>query len=240
MIEHEAMCPPGWVGDWLVAAGVELDVRRPYSGDPLPDDLTAHDGMLVLGGSMNAYDDATHPWLTAVKQLVRVAEDVPTLGICLGHQLVAVALGGEVVRSPLGQQMGIVPVGWTAEAGTDDLFGAVAGSQAAVMWNSDTVNRLPEGAVALARTVGGELQAARFGPRLWGLQWHPEVDDRIVKTWAEHDRDDARKRGVDVDDHLAALAAAREQLHAAWEPLGRQFAALVRKSAASRVAVRAR
>ena len=112
VVEHEDKCPPALVGDWLVEAGCALEVRRPYAGDDLPD-LTAYDAFLVLGGPMGAGDDAKHGWLGPVKERVRdaVATGLPTLGICLGHQLIAVALGGTVERNPRGQQLGLLPVG---------------------------------------------------------------------------------------------------------------------------------
>ena len=115
VVQHQDDCPPALVGDWLVEAGCVLDVRRPYAGDELPDDLADHDAFLVLGGSMGAADDADHHWLAATKALIREAAEggTPTLGICLGHQLAAVALGGEVTRNPQGQQLGLLPMGWT-------------------------------------------------------------------------------------------------------------------------------
>jgi GMP synthase (glutamine-hydrolysing) len=99
VVQHEDQCPPAWFGRWLGEAGCDLDVRRPYAGSPLPDDLARHDAVLVLGGHMGAYDDQEFPWLTQVKVLVReaVTTAVPTFGICLGHQLITVALGGAVV-----------------------------------------------------------------------------------------------------------------------------------------------
>jgi len=98
------------MGEWLAEAGADLDVCRPYAGDRLPDDLTAHSGMVVLGGEMGAHDDETFPWLTDVKRLVvaSVGASSPVLGICLGHQLVAAALGGDVGPNPHGQQIGVL------------------------------------------------------------------------------------------------------------------------------------
>jgi GMP synthase (glutamine-hydrolysing) len=234
VVEHEAQCPPGWLGEWLSAAGADLDVSRPYAGDVLPGDLTGHSGMLVLGGEMGAYDDAGHPWLAEVRQLVVSAshDGTPVLGVCLGHQLATVALGGEVGVNPLGQQIGVLGVGWTAAAYDDRLLGPVAalGSSAesvpAVQWNNDVVTRLPVGAVDLAHTERGELQAVRFTPSVWGVQWHPEAGVEIIGSWADHDRDDAVERGVDVDGCVAAVAAAEPRLRTTWPLLATRFAEL--------------
>ncbi len=226
VVQHEDDCPPAWVGDWLVEAGCTLDVRRPYAGDELPTTLDDHSSLLVLGGAMGAEDDATHPWLTPTKQLVREAAErsVPTLGICLGHQLVAVALGGESGRNPRGQQLGLLPVGWTDQAGQDDLTSGLVGTGYGVHWNDDVVLRPPDGTVVLARTPAGELQVARFAPTVWGVQLHPEVDERILATWAEDDRD-RYDEGV-LEEVLRRIAAARDDLAAGWRPLAQAFAAL--------------
>lgn len=221
------MCPPGWVGEWLLDAGAALDVRRPYAGDELPDDLNGHDAFVVLGGSMGANDDADFPWLTRVKHLVRraAATEVPTLGICLGHQLSAVALGGRVERNPRGQQVGVLDVGWTAQAAADPLLGSFAAATGhdrptrAVQWNNDLVIETPPGTAVLAHTPHDEVQAARFAPTVWGVQWHPEAGEEIVRVWAEKDRDDAAERGVDLAGYVAAVGAAREELRSTWAPL---------------------
>jgi GMP synthase (glutamine-hydrolysing) len=220
------------VGEWLSDAGAELDVRHPYRGDVLPETLDEHAGLVVLGGSMGADDDDEHHWLGPVKELLRHAAGtgVPTLGICLGHQLCAAALGGVVVRNPNGQQVGVLDVGWTDEAAADPLLGPLAGPARAVQWNNDIVVEPPAGAVVLARTAQGEIQSARFADTVWGVQWHPEAGEEICRGWAEHDRDEAAERGVDLEEYVATVAAATEELRDTWRGLAVGFADLAART----------
>lgn len=186
--------------------------------------------MLVLGGSMDANADASYPWLTEVKSLIvgAVADGTPTLGICLGLQLMTVALGGEVHENPLGQQIGVPRVGWLPAAHDDVLFGPLTGARIAVHWNNDVVRGLPTTSVVLAQTERGEIQVVRFAPAMWGGQWHPEVGEEIVKQWAEDDRDGTRERGEDIDAYVAQVAAAHAELRSSWRQLAVGFGAMSR------------
>src|SRR5512133_95450 len=94
VVEHSPADPAGRLGDWLADAGLLLDVRRPYAGQALPA-LTGYSALLVLGGSMGAYDDELAPWLPATRDLLRdaVHAELPVFAVCLGAQLLAVALG---------------------------------------------------------------------------------------------------------------------------------------------------
>ncbi|MDZ5622443.1 type 1 glutamine amidotransferase [Nocardioides sp. HM23] len=221
VVQHEDGCPPARLGVWLVDAGCELDVRRPYEGEGLPGGLSSHDAMVVLGGEMGADDDAVHPWLTPTKELLREAarDAVPTLGVCLGHQLAAVALGGTVGRSARGRQIGVLEVGWTGAAATDPLVASLATPRRAIQWNEDLVLDPPPGAVLLAATALGEIQAMRFAPTVWGVQWHPEATLEMIKSWA------ANEPGPRADAGLIAVREAEAELELSWRDLGKAFAA---------------
>jgi GMP synthase (glutamine-hydrolysing) len=229
VVEHEVGAPAAWLGEWLEAAGVELDVRRPYAGDALPRDLEEHDGLLVLGGGVDAWDDVAAPWLPDTRALVRLAEAThrPTLGLCLGHQVATMALGGEVGRNPAGTTIGVLPVGWGDEAADDPLLGALTGASAASHWNNDVALSLPPGARVLARSPDGAVQAARLGEFVWGLQCHPEAGPAVLQMWVDHDGAPHAERGIDLDAFMAAARARQDELRSSWQPLGEAFAALL-------------
>lgn len=241
IIEHDVYCPPGLLGTWLTDAGAVLDVRRPYAGDPLPtfDGPDAVDGLVVLGGPMDAWDDGHHAWLEPTRELIREAgrRAVPTLGVCLGHQLCALAFGGEVGRSPRGQQTGMTPIGWQEAASDDRLLGPIAqrsGASRGVQWNDDLVLTLPSDAVVLAQTPAGDLQAARFVESVWGVQWHPEVDEKLIAPWAAKDADRHATRGHDQAALMLQIADSRAELETTWRPLADAFVAVLTTEAAHR------
>jgi GMP synthase (glutamine-hydrolysing) len=176
---------------------------------------------------MGAHDDEVLDWIGPVKELIRdaVSEQIPTLGICLGHQLMSAALGGRVTPNPRGQQVGLIPVGWTEAAAGDRIFAGLATPRRGVQWNYDLVVEPPPSAVVLAQTEQGELQVARYGPSAWGIQLHPEVDEAIVGTWVtDSERGELAERGLDADGLLLQIKEARTELDHAWAPLAAGFA----------------
>jgi GMP synthase (glutamine-hydrolysing) len=226
VIQPELDDPPHLFGAWLEEAGATLEVRQPSAGDPLPA-LAGYAGLVILGGAMSANDDDVLQWVTPVKELVReaVSEGLPTLGICLGHQLIGTALGGRVTPNPLGQQVGLVPVGWTEAAQDDRLFAGLATPRRGVQWNYDLVVDPPPGATILAKTEQGEIQVLRYAAAAWGVQLHPEVDETVVGTWVtDSERGDLAERGLDAELLLRDIKDAREELDHAWAPLAAGFA----------------
>jgi GMP synthase (glutamine-hydrolysing) len=226
VVQPELDDPPHLFGTWLEEAGCTLEVCHPYAGDPVPT-LDGYAGLLVMGGAMGANDDESLEWIGPVKELIRdaVAEDVPTLGICLGHQLMGSALGGRVTPNPRGQQVGLLDVGWTDEARDDRLFNGLATPRRGVQWNYDLVVEPPPGTVVLARTGDGEIQVARYAARAWGVQLHPEVDETIVGSWVtDSERTELADRGLDADRLIVDIKDARAELDRAWAPLAAGFA----------------
>ncbi len=231
-IQHEWDAPTAWLGGWWAEAGCTVDVVRGDLGEPLPERVE-HDALVVLGGEMGANDDAEHPWLAPTKALVRDAVDrsVPVLGVCLGHQLASVALGGRVERNPHGRTVGVVPVRLTP-AGEDDPLLRGLGGRLAVHYNDDVVTRLSPGAVVLARLPDGMPQAVRLGELAWGVQFHPETPPEDFEDWIRTYTPPPlgdRERAV-----IAAVAAARDELRTAWRPFARRFADLAARARSSR------
>ena len=227
VVQHEADCPPALFGGWLTDAGAELKTCHAYAGEDLPDPAT-YDALVVLGGAMGANDDADSPWLAPVRTRIRMhaTDGVPVLGICLGHQLAAVALGGVVETNSRGQTFGLRTLGWTPDAHLDPLMSTVATPRRGVHWHDDVVTDVPEGTVVLARAEGVEVQAARFAPTVWGVQHHPEVEADLIRPWAVADRELHLAQGLDTEAVLAEIDAARDELEAAWRPLAARFVEL--------------
>lgn len=216
IIQHTPTCPPARMATWLAEAGCQVDLVRGDLEEPIPADLSGYAGLVVLGGQMGAYDDADHPWLTPTKALLRkaVESEVPTFAICLGHQLLAVACGGEVEKSPVGPQIGVVPVTLTVAGQEDPLFGALGEDAWSVHWNHDVVTRVPDGAVVLANSRAG-VQALRLGSA-WSVQFHPEVDLVVLQAWGDEDVASGVLEEEMLIDRLNDVTAADPVLESTW------------------------
>jgi GMP synthase-like glutamine amidotransferase len=221
------------LGEWLSEAELALTVVRAHDGDALPETLDGYDALIVLGGDQSAYPNAAGepgaPWFPQVEALLRkaVRNHVPTLGVCLGAQLLAGAHGGLVERSTSGPEIGPGLVGKRDAADTDPLFKFVPLLPDVIQWHSDEITELPIGAVLLAASSRYPHQAFRLGDRAWGLQFHIECDVPMIEEWARTDRAALDELGYDGDVVVAAIAGILPDVEEVWHRFAARFAALV-------------
>ena len=222
-LEHDFL---GHAGPPLRAAGVELDERRLWHGDALPalDDV---DAVLSFGGDQSVRGIDGDPVLGAEAALLRdaVGRGLPVLGVCLGAQLLAHALGGSVSRLPQ-RYIEWAPIEALPPAEGDPVLGALPADAFALHWNEDGFEP-PPGAVELLRRPAGTCEGFRHGDRAWGVQFHPEVDADALDGWYELGYMELPEAGVTEEQARAADAAHLPGQRALSEALFGGFARVV-------------
>jgi GMP synthase (glutamine-hydrolysing) len=215
VLQHISCEPPGVFTEVMREQGVEPIAVELDENEPLPD-WREFDAVLVMGGPMGADDDDQHPWLTGEKELVRdvVEAGRPLLGVCLGVQLLASALGAPV-RTMHSPELGLLPVELTAEGREHPLFEGVEDPFPSLQWHGDTFD-LPDGAVSLARSTVAN-QAFQVGDLAFGIQFHLEVTPEMAREWAQVPEYRAYlAEALDeerADAFLAELQQRAEELH---------------------------
>ncbi|OCP34580.1 type 1 glutamine amidotransferase [Ensifer sp. LC163] len=183
VVENMAKTELGQVGTALREVKAEIEVRRAYAGDPVPDAPDGFDALVVLGGEQSALDDETFPYLPQLTALMRRFGDSErsVLGICLGSQLLARAYGA---KNLLGEakEFGWHDVRVRAEGQSDPVLASVGESFPIFQWHGDTFT-LPQGAVHLAENDVTRHQAFRIGRAAYGTQFHFEADTDLVEDW---------------------------------------------------------
>ena len=185
VLQHLSVEHPGVFRDFLKADGITWETVEIDEGETIPD-LAPFDAMMVMGGPQDVWQEEQYPWLKPEKAAIRrfvVEMKRPFLGICLGHQLLAEAVGGRVAlgKTP---EVGALQIMKTEAGRRDPLFAGVPDPINVLQWHGAEVNALPEGAEVLARSDACEIQAFRFGDRAYGLQSHVEVTGGTVADWA--------------------------------------------------------
>lgn len=193
-------------------AGHTLEEWSLAWGTPPPRPIDDYDAVLVFGGAMHADEDDRHPWLNEENLLLQRLLDLhlPTLGVCLGAQLLAKAAHAPVHRASR-PEIGWHDVELTDEAESDPVFSRLPGRFRAFQWHYYT-HGLPSGAVELARSEVC-TQAFRLGSSAWGVQFHPEVTREQIQSWLETD---GFNEGVDVE----RVAAESDELIEEWNRIG--------------------
>jgi GMP synthase-like glutamine amidotransferase len=192
-----------------------VETVRLYEGDRAPENLSPFAGLLVMGGPMSVNDEADYPWLRSEDRLLKeaLALDVPTLGICLGSQLIAKAAGGTVRQGPR-KEIGWYPVQRTMAARHDRLFGGFPESVEVFEWHGEYFDT-PPGAVNLASSALYECQAFSIGRNVYGLLFHLEVTAPMVADWVRTFRQelDGVKDYISADTILEQLPARIDTLN---------------------------
>lgn len=221
---HVAFEDAGSLGPALEAAGFAIDQVEASTADLAALDPLAPDLLVVMGGPLGAYEGATYPCIDAGIALLRrrLAAGLPTLGICLGAQLMAAALGARV-HPGHGKE-----IGWSVLAAGDDAAAHPAFAELllppvpVLHWHGDTFE-LPPGAQHLASTPAYRNQAFALGPKVLGLQFHPEVQAGALERWYVGHACELAGAGIDVNalreagrGHAPALEAAAGRFWRRW------------------------
>jgi GMP synthase-like glutamine amidotransferase len=227
VLQHISCEPPGLFGDLLAGRGFGLKTAELDDGDPLPPEPETGDVVLVMGGPMGAYEEPAHPWLAAEKRWIAgtVAAGVPVLGVCLGAQLLAASLGAPVGPGER-PEVGVLPVRLTPAGRADPVLGGLGDSFAALQWHGDTFG-IPDGGVLLAGSDAYPHQAFRAGAAAYGVQFHVEVTEPMLRDWqhvpayqasatAVLGPDGFRLLAGEFAQHQAAMTRSAERLLTGW------------------------
>lgn len=203
IVKHIDCEGPGLLGDVLERHGIEMDFTHPYRGEQLPG-ISAYDFLVIMGGPMGVSERDRYGFIDAEANLARdaIARHIPVLGLCLGSQIMAHALGAPVAKNPA-KEIGVMTVELTPEGAEDPLLAGLGPQVSVFQWHGDTFG-IPPGAVRLASSPITVNQAFRYGRHAYGFQFHIEVTPEMVAEWLAEYREEVAKEGLDAEAILRA------------------------------------
>jgi GMP synthase-like glutamine amidotransferase len=211
----------GLIAPALESRGLAMHYVDMFDGAPAPERIAEAAGLIFMGGPMSANDNL--PYLRADLALIEQAAkaDQPVLGVCLGAQLIAKALGARVYRNRV-KEIGWYPVWWTPAAASDPLFAGLSEPETVFHWHGETFD-LPKAAEWLARSEACPHQAFRVGENVYALQFHLEVTPEMIKDWLTQDQNsnDVRELTATIDPnaHAPRLRDLAAQVFGRWSDL---------------------
>ncbi len=185
VFQHLNVEHPGVFRDFMQEDGIEWQAVELDQGEPIPD-LSDYDGLWVMGGPMDVWEEEQYPWLKAEKAAIREAvvdRQMPFLGICLGHQLLADALGGRVGPAAV-SEVGISEVEKTAAGKKSPFLLGLPATMRCFQWHAAEVQQPPRGACVVATNAACAIQALSFGAKALSTQYHTEISGVTVSEWA--------------------------------------------------------
>jgi len=195
---------PGLIGGAIGKAGWSMDIREMDAGHELPASLDGYDALILLGGPMNVYEEKEYPYLITVDTLIKEAlhSGLPVLGICLGAQLIAKALGARVTRNPV-KEIGWSTVRLTEQGVSSPFFAGFPPEFVVFQWHGDTFE-VPSKAGLLATGTECVNQAFSFGKNVLALQFHLEVTGEMIRQWLFSYADELLEEGgPELADRIA-------------------------------------
>jgi|SRR6476469_1615033 len=204
---------PGHAADWLAGHGHSLTYTRFFEPDPVLPELHAFDGLLILGGAMSVHDEAQFPWLAVEKAFLRqtLRAGKITLGICLGAQLLAEALGGEVKPNPA-PEFGFWTVRFSSRVLDHPLLRGWPEKAAVLHWHQDTFT-VPPGGQRVGMSAGCANQGFVWGDGIIGLQFHPEMTEEMVEQLIQAEKHEL----AEEQEFVQTATQIREKLKSVWK-----------------------
>jgi GMP synthase (glutamine-hydrolysing) len=224
VLQHHPVENLGNIADALEGAALAWQYVQVANGQPVPPSMKGAGGLIVMGGPMGVYQTDRYPWLRDEMHLIEDAMklNLPVLGICLGAQILAAALGAKVERNPNGKEIGWHPIRLHDSAKDDRLMRGLPTTMTPFHWHGD-IFEVPPGAVSLASSDKTPCQAFRQGDKTYGFQFHFEVTREGVAAMAEAFAKGLVRQNIPADqmiaqasDYLPSLEKISDAVFSRW------------------------